>query len=310
MTLQLLRPEDITTAALARWGIYGENGVGKSTLLSTVCLCQEGGNPDDCRMTLVVSADQENIKPYLGKPHITVAKVFVWDDTVDVHMMLARGVKHPLVLGFIRDAITAGGPRKEAFARRLAADGVKEGASPFFQLAGFDTWTRMQALAAHKLVGAEVIAPEDTVRWLTTPPTTPRGYELWDKIGKLAADGMRSFNRLPVHTVYLLQEMSTKDKAEIERIVPALTPSALREVIALLELVGRLYVPFEKGGDTTTVTADDLAPTANRRIDPNFREERLLLLGKHELYFAKGPTHKLGYVVEQPSWATLAKSLG
>ena len=79
MALILGPAEKLVSADKARWLIYGDNGVGKSTLLATV----EGKG-------LVVSAQGENIKPYRGHPNITVAQVSAWDDIVGLYTQLQK----------------------------------------------------------------------------------------------------------------------------------------------------------------------------------------------------------------------------
>jgi hypothetical protein len=69
----------------------------------------------------------------------------------------------------------------------------------------------------------------------------------------------------------------------------------------IVEIVGRLYVEEAEYGD--------IGETKHRDIDPNMQETRRLLIGKHPRYFTKGPTHLLGYTIENPTWDKLAVSL-
>jgi hypothetical protein len=114
---------------------------------------------------------------------------------------------------------------------------------------------------------------------------------------------------LPLHVIFLFQEMTRQPKFEndILETTPALTPAALREVRATLELIGRLYVDL--GSDDGVLTVDAGSESENlRKINPNAVETRRLLLGKHPRYFAKGPTAKLGYTVANPTWDALMKA--
>lgn len=258
MAIKILRPEEIASAGLARLGIYAENGVGKTTFLSSI--------PQSVK-TLVVSADQENIKPLVSLPHIRAVKISQWDDLDDIYRVLASD-KNP------------------------------------FQCVAFDTWTRMQGLALNKVARGNFNI-EQAGNFLKSPPPMGKGYDVWEKVGALAGDGMRMFLALPVHAVFLFQE-DTRNLGKLEDLIqtgPALTPAALRVAREALEIVGRMYVVDEgkEAGEVDLTSGDDI-----RAINPNRVDKRMLLIGKHDRFFSKGPTHKLGYVVENPTWEKLS----
>lgn len=278
MALVLQRPEEIVSSGLARWGIYGENGVGKTTFLTTI--------PTHELPLLVVSADDENVKPLRGMQNVAIAKVTRWDDLAEVLKLLQDGL-------LLRD----GRPDPD----------VLSGKKKFFRVVAFDTWSRLQGLAIHKVTGYEIARPGQEINYLTHVPKTPRDFREWGQVGALSSEWARYFMRLPIHTIFLFQENTREPKFEGDPIVtaPALTPEALRGIKEALELIGRLYVVRKEPGDGLPVSPADRL----RQIDPTTIERRMLLLGKHERYFAKGPTHALGYVVEDPTWARLAASL-
>lgn len=266
MAFQLLKPEEVATSQLARVGIYGQNGVGKTTFLSTV--------PASLPM-LVVSADEENVKPLRGLAHVRVAKIATWGDVCEVFLHIQRAV-----------------------------DANK---CPFKVIA-FDTWSRIQALVLNHVVGYEIAKPGHEADMATQVPKTPKGFDQWQAIGALAGQWMRYFMRLPLHTIFLFQEVTRTPKFDndILETGPALTPSALITAKEALEIIGRMYVVEDKPQE------DDLGTLANaslRSINAQHKEKRMLLVGKHERYFTKGPTHQLGYVVEDPSWSKLAAAI-
>lgn len=261
--MELLKPEQVASSKLARLGLYGDNGVGKTTFLASI--------PESEGQGLVVSSDQENVKPLLNHPWITIAKHDKWDDLITIYTL------------------------------------IKNGKSPFKWVA-YDTETRNQAFAGYKLSG-QVVKPEDTVKWLSNPPASGKGFQYWENIGALCAEHVRQTCLLPVHVIFLFQEMTREPKFEQGTLetTPALTPLALREVKSSLEIVGRLYVDTSDGASDGAITLEDISEAQQlRTINPNTKETRRLLLGKHPRYFAKGPTHKLGYTVENPTWEALA----
>lgn len=263
-----LRPrpaEDVVSAALARWGFYGLNGAGKSTLLASVKV-----------PGIVVSADTENVKPYRGNKHIQVVKVEEWEDLDDVL----------------------------AVVRNMATVAQKNGVTPFV---GFDTWTRMQGLVLNFLAGYPMVEPGKEADYMTRIPKLggQRGQDsrnLYQQAGALLSEWMSYFNRLPVHALFLFQEMTRRPEYDNDIIEtsPALTPSALARAMDSLELVGRLYVETSQG--------DGLVEDS-REIRTDATEVRRLLIGKHPRYRTKGPTHVLGYTLENPTWDSLRPAL-
>jgi hypothetical protein len=257
------KAEDLVDVGYARAGIYGENGAGKTTFLSTI--------PPDIQ-TLVLSANNENIKPLRGRPHIRIAKITRWDDLYDYYLSLKKG-NHK------------------------------------YQCIAVDTETRMQALAGLKISGQEV-KPGEEVKWLQSAPRLGKGYDYWDSVGSLCAEHVRLLCGLPMHVVLLFQEMTRTPKLENDLLEtgPAVTPAALREIKTTLEILGRLYVETEEGEDGELMIDEGGEAAQLRRINFRTVEKRRLLLGKHPRYFAKGPTEQLGYCIENPTWASLAPS--
>src|SRR5438128_12531556 len=107
---RLVTAEDVASSRLARIGLYADNGVGKTTFLTTV----PGRG-------LVVSADQENVKPLKGHAdHIRIWKMNDWNDLDDI-LHLLQGKDTP------------------------------------FEWCAFDTWSRVQDMAINAVVGYELI---------------------------------------------------------------------------------------------------------------------------------------------------------
>lgn len=278
---QYVAAEEVYSAEYARWGVYGDNGVGKSYLVSTV--------PKDFR-TLVVSVGRENIKPYLGHgDHITVTKIHQWEELFDLLTDL----------------------------KTMINGRIRAGKKPLFGAIAFDTWTRLQGSATRMIAGWN--PPGDLAglaRALKEAPKTPRGYDAWQRVGELSNQWMDYFLELQCHIFMLFQEeMRTPTTGTGEsaiqtgptRVGPMLTPAAQQGVLNSLELVGRLYVEVE-GQEASPV--EEGYGGIKLGIDPEAKEMRRLLIGKHPLYRTKGPTHVLSYTIVNPSWNKLAKSLG
>lgn len=283
--LHIPSAEQVATSGLARWGIYGLNGTGKTTFLSTI--------PADIP-AWVISADDENVKPLKGLTHVKTPKITHWDQLGDYYELVRKAY--------------ASEPRAwEKF------PGVP-------RLVAFDTWTRIQALAANKIAGYTPAEAELAIKYISRAPGLPKGYEAWQQIAALSGEWMRYFERLPIHLIFLFQEQEKEPKEgsviQEPKIGPMLTPAAIQHAKDTLDIVGRLYVTTEKKGGNgqgeIKLDVQALAsgrPPSLRDIDEDVVETRKLLLGQHPLYVTKGDTKKLGYVVSDPTWAKLAESL-
>lgn len=268
-----LRPrpaEEVYSAALARWGIYARNGRGKTTFLSSI--------PEDIP-TLVVSADAENVKPLRKKANIKVVKAEEWEDLDDVL----------------------------STARQFAAYAKQNGRTAAL---AFDTWSRIQGLCVNFIVGYKLVEPGKEADYMTQAPKLPKGFESWQQIGALMGTWLEYFCRLPLHLIFLMQELDRhpQNEKDILETTPALTPSALVRTMEALELVGRLYVELDNGkGDK--IDLSEIEDGANRSINPGAREVRRMLVGYHPRYRCKGDTAALGYVIEDPTFSKLAATL-
>lgn len=216
--LQPRPAEDVYSSALARWGIFGRNGVGKTTFLGTI--------PEDIP-TLVASCDAENVKPLAGKPNVLVSKVSEWQDLDDI-LELARALE----VRAKRSGVTA--------------------------CVAFDTWSRMQGMCMNHMAGFKLVEPGQEAKYILEAPRLPRGYEPWQQIGALMGTWMEYFMRLDVHLIFLLQEMDRHPQHEADILVtePVLTPSALARCFDSLEMVGRLYVDLQSGKDILDAVDD------------------------------------------------------
>jgi AAA domain-containing protein len=259
----LPRPaEQIAKSQYFRGGWYGLNGVGKTTLLSTVD-----------KQWWVVSADRENVKPYLGLPNVRIIVMHEWNDLDDILHMAKIASKQGKLAGI-----------------------------------GFDTWSRIQAHAFNHIARAKIIDPEDEAAialYMEEGPRLPKGWEAWQQVGSLMAAWMDFFTGLPLHTVFLMQELTDRPKFEndILRTGPMLRPEAFNRAFESLELLGRLYVAIDEGG------IPDPNDPNRREINPTAQEKRMLLIGAHPRFRAKGPSRELGYCIENPDWAKVTAHL-
>jgi len=268
LPLQILQPKDVLALDHVRIGIYGRNGTGKSTLASTLDV-----------NTLVVSVDDEAVRPYMHKPNMRVAKIRRWNDVMDVYDIVSSS---------------------------------KSG----IQALVWDTWSRVQDLALGKVCGYEPSDPAKLRAYIDRIPNSPQGWQGWNQIGALCAEWQRNFNLLPVHIIYLMQENDREIRlGEEERLLqtgPRLTPYALTGIRDSVEILGRLYVDVESG---TQAGDDDAPPVLNleegksSHIPENAREVRKLFIGQHDRFLAKGPTHVLGRIVRDPTWSKLTEPL-
>lgn len=270
--IEIQTPEQVATAGLARWMLYGLNGSGKTTFLSTI--------PTDVP-TWVISADEENVDVLRGLKHVKVTKIARWNQIGEIYQRAATALADPDVVS---------------------------GKKKWFKCIAFDTWTRIQVLARNKIVLYEPAGPADAVKYIDRAPTLPKGYEAWQQIGALAGEWMRNFCRLPIHTIFLAQEEKYDPKGgnDALRVNAALTKTALVEAMTALKLVGRLYVSLE---DEEGNALGELGALDPLHIPEDAREVRKLLVGKHPTYATKGDTRRLGYVVRDPSWAKLERAL-
>jgi len=264
--LQILQPKDVLALDHVRLGIYGRNGTGKSTFAGTLDV-----------NTLVVSVDDENVRPYMNKPNIRVAKIRRWNDVMDVYDIVST---------------------------------PKSG----IQALVWDTWSRIQDLALGKVCGYEPSDPAKLRAYIERIPNSPAGWQGWNQIGALCAEWQRNFNLLPVHMIYLMQENDREQRFDEGVVVtgPRLTPYALLGIRDSVEILGRLYVDVETGSQSAD---DDAPPILNleegktTHIPEQAREVRKLFIGQHERYLAKGPTHVLGRIIRDPTWPKLTAPL-
>ena len=264
--------EQIQALTHVRMGIYGPNGSGKTTFASTI--------PDSERV-LFVSVDDENIRPISRLKHFRVVKLRRWNDILTIYQALAQP----------NNSITT---------------------------VVWDTWSRVQDLALGKICNYEPADPQKLSQYIDRIPRTPGGWPQWGQIGALCSEWQRNFNLLPINIVYLLQEQDRRAEVAGEptgdvKTGPRLTPSALLGIRDSLEILGRLYVdlaaPDASIQEPSTVPIPFLAGTQTDRIDANVREIRRLFIGQHDRYIAKGPTHVLGRVIDNPTWDKIVPPL-
>ena len=222
---------------------------------------------------LYVSVDDENIRPVIHLKHFRVVKVRRWDHLLVIYQGLVN-----------QKGITA---------------------------VVWDTWSRIQDLAVGKVTGYEPSDPAKLTQYINSIPKSPSNWQGWGQVGALCSEWQRNFNMLPLHMLYLLQEQDRRREVEQDvYTAPRLTPEALKGIRDSLEILGRLYVDLgspeteKKEGETFSLDG----PGADR-IDPNVKETRRLFIGQHERYIAKGPTHILGRVIDDPTWPKVVDPL-
>jgi hypothetical protein len=271
--MDLYVPTDkIQALTHVRMGIYGPNGAGKTTLASTI--------PESERV-LFVSVDDENIRPVAHLKHFRVVKLRRWNDLLIIYQALA----HP------QNKITT---------------------------LVWDTWSRVQDLAVGKVTGYEPSDPSKLSQYIDRIPKSPANWQGWGQVGALCSEWQRNFNLLPLNIVYLLQEQDRRREVEDDvKTGPRLTPEALKGIRDSLEILGRLYVDLAAPAlGAPSPDGEPLPPTdwaagaqAADHIEANLREIRRLFIGQHERYIAKGPTHILGRVVDDPTWDKIVPPL-
>jgi hypothetical protein len=227
---------------------------------------------------LVVSVDDENVRPYMDKPNIKVAKIRKWTDVMDVYDIVAN---------------------------------PKSG----IQVLAWDTWSRIQDLALGHVVGYEPSDPAKLRAYIDRIPKAVQGWTGWGQIGSLCSEWQRNFNLLPVHIIYLMQEQDREQRYGEEGDIqtgPRLTPYALMGIRDSVEILGRLYVEVSTSSDDV---ADDAPPVidlnegSKARIPEAAHEIRKLFIGQHDRFIAKGPTDVLGRIVRDPTWHKLTDPL-
>jgi AAA domain len=265
--------ERIQALTHVRMGIYGANGSGKTTLASTI--------PDSERV-LFVSVDDENIRPVAHLKHFRVVKLRRWNDLLTIYQALADP----------RNRITT---------------------------LVWDTWSRVQDLAVGKVCNYEPADPAKLAQYINSIPKNPHDWRGWGQVGALCSEWQRNFNLLPIHVIYLLQEQDRRREVEDDvKTGPRLTPEALKGIRDSLEILGRLYVDLAAPEPNAPQEDNPIAPALpdlltplvqSDRIDANVREVRRLFIGQHDRYIAKGPTHILGRVITDPTWAKIVPPL-
>ena len=228
----------------------------------------------DTERVLYISVDDENIRPVAHLKHFRIIKVRRWDQLLVVY----QGLVH-------QKGITT---------------------------VVWDTWSRIQDLAVGKVTGYEPSDPNKLVQYINSIPKSPQGWAGWGQVGALCSEWQRNFNMLPMHMLYLLQEQDRRREVEQDvYTAPRLTPEALKGIRDSLEILGRLYVDLVPQGDSkdADVPSFSLDGPAADRIDPNVKETRRLFIGQHERYIAKGPTHVLGRIIDDPTWPRVVQPL-
>jgi len=278
------RPKAVVNALLARWMIYSRYGRGKTTFLASI--------PPDLPVHLV-NTPTENIKPVSHLDHFTATPLVEWDQMKDL-FLLHRGKT------MMKD-------RKTGF--YVPDPDYVEGRSRWARVLAFDTLSKLQALAAMKARGIKV-DPDEAYELMVKLQKSGKDYNFWDNVGDMVTEAVNDFNQLPLHTIWLAQEEDKDPRFEHSSPTvtgPMLTPKALKGVMPIVELAGRLVVASESSDEDSLEIRD--SGTKSYEINTQTKEVRWLLLGQHDRYLTKGPTHVLGYAIRNPTWAKLAVSL-
>mgnify|MGYP001561773746 CR=1 FL=1 len=180
--------------------------------------------------------------------------------------------------------------------RHLHENDEKNGEHKCPTVAAFDGWPIR--LMINKVTGAH-LEPGEEIEWLSRPPDIyPKNWDSWEDAAGLSNYGLLCYMRLPCHLMVWFDEDEPKiDKGVIIRKGgPLLPKQAQPGAKRYLELLGRLFAEIENPG------LDDVIPdTASER--------RRMLFGEHEIYYAKGPVHALGYSMANPTWTKMLPAL-
>jgi hypothetical protein len=264
--VDLFVPADkISALTHVRMGIYGPNGVGKTTFASTI--------PDTERV-LFVSVDDESIRPVSRLKHVRVVKLRKWNDLLIIYQALAHPTNkitvvvwdtwsrvQDLAVGKVCNYEPADPAKLTQYINSIPKN--PHDWRGWGQVGALcSEWQRnFNMLPVHMLY---LMQEQDRVREVEEDVRT--GPRLTPEALKGIRDSLEILGRLYVDLQ--APEVRTNGDAPL--------PPAL---------------------DLLATPAQQSA-----RIEPNVKEVRKLFIGQHDRYIAKGPTHLLGRVVLDPTW--------
>ena len=221
-TIKIVSPSDLVVEQYARWGWYGEQGVGKSTLAATVA------NAPGIDRALIINIEGESLDAY--KPHadkIKVVRIYRWDQLAEV-LILLRSKANPF-----QAVIFDSWPSRLAIMKIAGIDLSSEEAADLIR-------------NPHKLSISAKKGQDN--------------YQLWQDVASLQYTTYVSFADLPAHLALIFQPEEREKNGEVH-CGPALSPQTAQLIRPQLKLCGYLYAePDELVTDIKEVSPDTIRP--------------------------------------------------
>lgn len=200
------------------WCIYGKNGTGKTTLLSTtdgmLVLAAEDG-------TLSIRDKSKGIAKKL--------RIDTWEKLEQVYWLLNEG--------------------KRVVDKSGKVIGIKinvKGGTFIVKTLGFDTIDRLVEVCMRNVVlgEREKDADKDILK---------KTLKNWGDMGEKLKFWLQQFEELPLQRVYLCQEASNSEDVDADEfsIYPALNQSVRKYVMSEADIIARLYLIKGEKGQTT-----------------------------------------------------------
>lgn len=198
------------------WVIYGKNGTGKTTLLSTT----EG-------MLILAAEDGTLSIREKAKDKAKKIKIDTWDKLEQVYWLLE---KSPRVKDKAGNIIGINIP-------------VAGGKTFLVKSVGIDTVDRLVEVCMRNVILGE--RDKDTSK-----DVLKRTLKDWGTMGEKLKFWLQQFEELPIQRVWLCQEASTSDDSESDEfsIYPALNQGVRKYILADADIIARLTIAkTEKG---------------------------------------------------------------
>lgn len=206
------------------WCIYGKNGTGKTTLLSTT----------DGMLVLAAEDGTMSIKDK-SKGIAKKLRIDTWEKFEQVYWLLMKGTR-------VKDRKT-----KKIIGIEIPVKGGKF----LVKSIGIDTIDRLVEVCMRNVVlgEKEKDADKDVLK---------KTLRNWGDMGEKLKFWLQQFEELPVQRVYLCQEASNSENVDSDEfsIYPALNQSVRKYVMSEADIIARLYIiKGDKGATTFKLSA-------------------------------------------------------